>query len=110
MALFSPESLVRSLVSAMGLTPEQVQAFVNDLVGELREIRADRLAFKPASARAYQDVVQRLDRIEAKINLMLMHHESDQLRAKLHLDTMEEHDEPEYRNGSTTGVGKPGGG
>ena len=117
MALFNPEGLVRSLVSAMGLTPEQIQAFINELVAELRDMRADRLAFKPASARAYQDVVQRLDRIDAaldrvdaKINLMLMHHESDQLRAKLHLNPTDDNDEPEYRNGSATGVGKPGGG
>lgn len=68
MALFDPDKIFRSLVSAMGITPEQVVSLVTEIVTEVRTIRLEREAFKAASARVVADYNARLDRIEATIN------------------------------------------
>lgn len=99
MALFNPEGLFRSLVSAMGLTPEQIQGFVTELTNELRDMRADRLAFKPASIRVVAEVRADLARIEAKLDRLLT----------LSGATSNERNVIEYRNGSGGGDGQPGG-
>jgi hypothetical protein len=61
-----PEKIMAGLMKSMGVSPEDFVRFITDIQTELREMRADRLAFKPASIRVVQDMTARMDRIEAK--------------------------------------------
>lgn len=82
MSIFNPEKLVHNLIASLGVKPEEFVAFIQLARDEFIGIRNDRQAFRPASAKAYQDVVARLDRIEAKINLLLMRQDSSEFRDK----------------------------
>ena len=79
--LLNPESMVKNLLAACGVSPEDFVNFLRSVSTEIAELRADRLAFKPASAKAYQDVTARLTRLEAKIDLLIMTRESEAFRA-----------------------------
>jgi hypothetical protein len=68
MALFDPQKLFGSLVSAMGLTPADVVGFVNEVASEVRAIRAERVAFKAACQKTVPDILARLERIEALLS------------------------------------------
>lgn len=72
MSLISPDKIFASLVGAMGISPAQIQNFVNELVAEVRTMKAEREAFKPAASRAYADVIARLDMQERKIDSILL--------------------------------------
>jgi hypothetical protein len=60
-----PEKIMAGLMKSMGVSPDDFVRFITDIQTELREMRADRLAFKPASIRVVQDMTMRMDRIEA---------------------------------------------
>jgi len=64
MALFDAEKIFRNLVAAMGVTPEQITSLIVEVVTEVRTIRAEREAFKAASAKVVPDVLARLTRLE----------------------------------------------
>lgn len=64
MALFDAEKIFRNLVSAMGVTPEQITSLIVEVVTEVRTIRAERESFKRASGQIVPDVLARLERIE----------------------------------------------
>lgn len=68
MSIFNPEKLVHNLIASLGVKPEEFVAFIQLARDEFIGIRNDRQAFRPASAKAYQDIVARLDRLE---NLMI---------------------------------------
>lgn len=70
MSLFNPDKVFASLVNAMGLQPQQIQTFVTEIVNELRIWKAEREAFKPAAARAYADIVARLETQDRKIDAL----------------------------------------
>jgi hypothetical protein len=72
MSFLNPDKMFASLVNAMGLKPDQIQTFVTELVTELRVMKAEREAFKPAASRAYADVTDRLARVENKIDALMM--------------------------------------
>lgn len=72
MSIFNPDKVFASLVNAMGLQPQQIQTFVTEIVNELRIWKAEREAFKPAAARAYQDIVNRLEIQDRKIDALTM--------------------------------------
>lgn len=82
MALFDAEKIVTNLIRSLGVEPKDFIAFITMARDEFTAIRADRLAFRPASTKAYQDVVARLDQIDAKINLLLMRRDSDETRQR----------------------------
>jgi len=67
MALFDAEKIFRNLVAAMGVTPEQITSLIVEVVTEVRTIRAEREAFKAASARTVPDVLARMERIEKTV-------------------------------------------
>jgi hypothetical protein len=68
----NPEAIMSGLMKSMGVSAEDFAGFINTVMTEMRELRADRLSFKPASAKAYQDVTTRLDRLETKIDGMIV--------------------------------------
>jgi hypothetical protein len=65
--ILDPERMFRSLVGAMGLQPEQIIGFVNEVITELRTIRAEREAFKAACRATVPDIVARLERLEKAV-------------------------------------------
>lgn len=71
MAIFSPEKLINNLISSLGVSPQDFVAFIQMARDEFAAMRADRLAFKPASIRVVQDMTARMDRIEAKLDTAL---------------------------------------
>jgi hypothetical protein len=73
MALFDINKLGASLMASMGVSPDQVRAFVVTVLQEVADMKADRLAFKPASQRAYRDVVERLERMERNQATLMRH-------------------------------------
>lgn len=70
MSWFDPEKMVKSLISSLGVSPEDFIGFITMARTEFLEMRADRLAFKPASVKAYQELTGRMERLEAKIELL----------------------------------------
>lgn len=74
MALFDAEKIFRNLVAAMGVTPEQITSLIVEVVTEVRTIRAEREAFKAASAKVVPDVLARLERIENKVAMLCETH------------------------------------
>ena len=66
-----PEKILSGLMKSMGISSEDFVRFLTEIQTELREMRADRLAFKPASIRVAQDITSRLDRLESKMNRLL---------------------------------------
>lgn len=63
MPLFDAEKIVTNLIRSLGVEPKDFVAFITMARDEFMAIRADRLAFKPASQKAYIDMIQRLDAI-----------------------------------------------
>jgi hypothetical protein len=66
-----PEKIMRGLMGATGVSPEDFTGFIRTVMTEIMELRADRMAFRPASVKAYKDVTERLDRIEERVNRIL---------------------------------------
>ena len=73
MALINMDKIGANLMAAMGVSPDQVRAFVITVLQEVQDIKQDRLAFRPASQRAYRDVVSRLDRLERNQAILMQH-------------------------------------
>ena len=71
MSWIDPEKIMTGLMKSMGVSPQDFVNFLQMTQREFAEMRADRLAFKPASIRAYQDLTARMDRIEAKQDRIL---------------------------------------
>jgi hypothetical protein len=68
MALFDPEKMFRSLVQAMGVSPEQVQQALSLLFSELNTLKAEREAFKAASGEVVAVFIRRLDAQDARLS------------------------------------------
>ena len=66
MSWIDPEKIMTGLMKSMGVSPEDFIGFITMAQREFAEMRADRLAFKPASVKAYTEMVQRLERIETR--------------------------------------------
>ena len=66
MSLFNPEKMIKNMLAGLGVNPEDFVGFIQMARTESLEMGADRLAFKPASIKAYQDIMARLDHIEAQ--------------------------------------------
>jgi hypothetical protein len=66
MSWIDPEKIMTGLMKSMGVSPADFVGFIQTAQREFAEMRADRLAFKPASIKAFTEVQQRLERIEAK--------------------------------------------
>ena len=71
MSWIDPEKIMSGLMKSMGVSAQDFIGFLQMAQREFAELRADRLAFRPASVKAYQDVTERLDRLEAKIDMLL---------------------------------------
>lgn len=71
MSWFDPEKMVKSLISSLGVSPEDFIGFIVMARTEFLEMRADRLAFKPASVKAYQELTGRMERLETKLDKVL---------------------------------------
>lgn len=63
---FKPDALFRGLVSAMGLTPEQILSLYQVFEREIATFGPEKAAFKAGAARVVAETFARLDRIEAK--------------------------------------------
>lgn len=64
--MMDPGRIIGGLVEKMGLTPEIIRDFVNEIWTEFRAQKADRLAFRAACQRVVPDITARLERIEAR--------------------------------------------
>lgn len=71
MAWIDPEKIMTGLMKSMGVSPQDFVSFLQMTQREFAEMRADRLAFKPASVKAYKDITERMDLIEAKLDKVL---------------------------------------
>ena len=74
----NPETIMSGLMKSMGVSVEDFAGFIGTVMTEMRELRADRLAFRPASIKAYQELTARMERMETKLD-----------RAVLMLDAIE---------------------
>jgi uncharacterized phage infection (PIP) family protein YhgE len=61
MSFFSPEIIFRSLVSSLGVSPDDVRDALQMLFSELSTLKAERDAFKVGAAGVVQHFSQRLD-------------------------------------------------
>jgi hypothetical protein len=82
MSWIDPEKIMTGLMKSMGVSPQDFMNFIQSVQREIQEMRADRLAFKPASIKAYQELTARMDQIDAKLNLILTRLDSDRFRAE----------------------------
>ena len=107
MSWIDPEKIMTGLMKSMGVAPQDFIGFITMAQREFAEMRADRLAFKPASVKAYQELTGRMERIEAKqqclFDLMI-----SVMRASITepdaIAILERYDnERDNRNGSTGG-------
>lgn len=73
MALINMDKIGANLMAAMGLSPDQVRGFVVTILQEVQDIKTDREAFRPASQRAYRDVIERLERMEGLTQRLAQH-------------------------------------
>jgi hypothetical protein len=71
-----PEKILAGLMKSMGVSVEEFTGFINTVLTEMRELRADRLAFRPASVKAYKDITERLSVISDQLSVI-----SDRLTA-----------------------------
>jgi hypothetical protein len=71
MSWIDPEKIMTGLMKSMGVSPQDFVNFLQMTQREFAEMRADRLAFKPASVKAYQDVTARLERVEVRLEKIL---------------------------------------
>lgn len=71
MAWIDPEKIMTGLMKSMGVSPQDFVNFLQMTQREFAEMRADRLAFKPASVKAYKDVTERLERVEVRLEKIL---------------------------------------
>ena len=71
MSWIDPEKIMTGLMKSMGVSPQDFVGFIQTAQREFAEMRADRLAFKPASIRVVNEMNARMDRIEAKLNILL---------------------------------------
>ena len=65
MAIFSVDKVMSGLVASLGLSPDEIRRFVNEIWTEFRTQKAEREAFKAACRTTVPDIVARLERIEA---------------------------------------------
>lgn len=72
MSLFNPDKLFTSLVGAMGLQPGQIQQFVIEVITEVRELRAERLAFKAGVQAKVPELFVKVDILERKLDSILL--------------------------------------
>ena len=72
MSWIDPEKIMTGLMKSMGVSPQDFVSFIQTVQREINEMRADRLAFKPASIKAYQELTARLNTIEAKIDVIML--------------------------------------
>lgn len=56
----SPEAIFRSLVGALGITPKEVVDAVQEVMAEVRTIKAEREAFKMGAAHVVVEFTARL--------------------------------------------------
>ena len=101
MSWIDPEKIMTGLMKSMGVSPQDFVNFLQTTQREFAEMRADRLAFKPASIRVVTEMNARMDRIEAKLDKVLALCEFNLLPAETH--DGEPVNEPDNRNGSTGG-------
>jgi hypothetical protein len=66
-----PEKMMSGIMRSMGVGPEDFVNFIRSVSTEIQEMRADRLAFKPASIKAYQELTARMERMETKLDRVL---------------------------------------
>ena len=71
MSWIDPEKIMTGLMKSMGVSPQDFVSFIQTVQREINEMRADRLAFKPASIKAYQELTTRMERIENKLERVL---------------------------------------
>ena len=64
----NPETIMSGLMKSMGVSVEDFAGFIGTVMTEMRELRADRLAFRPASIKAYQELTARMERMETKLD------------------------------------------
>ncbi len=76
MSWLDPEKMVNKLITGLGVNPQDFVAFINGARQEFAEMRADRLAFRPASIQVVADMKARMDRIENKLDMLLTRHEN----------------------------------
>jgi len=67
MSIFSPDAILKSLVTSFGVSPQQVQAALNMLIQELTTLRAERDAFKSGAANMVAHYNARLDHLETQL-------------------------------------------
>src|SRR5580692_4718822 len=71
MSWIDPEKIMTGLMKSMGVSPQDFVSFIQTVQREINEMRADRLAFKPASIKAYQELTVRMERIENKLDVIM---------------------------------------
>ena len=71
MSWIDPEKIMTGLMKSMGVAPQDFVGFIQTAQREFAEMRADRLAFKPASIRVVTEMNARMDRMEDKLDRML---------------------------------------
>lgn len=62
-----PEKMFRSLLGGLGINAEDVVKGLNFIIGETRDIKTDREAYKAGVQRFVPDVLARMGRIEAAL-------------------------------------------
>ena len=72
MSWIDPEKIMTGLMKSMGVAPQDFVGFIQTAQREFAEMRADRLAFKPASIRVVTEMNARMDRMESKLDRLLL--------------------------------------
>ena len=72
MSWIDPEKIMTGLMKSMGVSPQDFVGFIQTAQREFAEMRADRLAFKPASIRVVTEMNARMDRMETKLDRLLL--------------------------------------
>ena len=68
----NPETIMSGLMKSMGVSVEDFAGFIGTVMTEMRELRSDRLAFRPASIKAYQELTARMERMETKLDRVVV--------------------------------------